>query len=123
MRGEERIWLLGVRDFGATGALAPDYERPLARVQQRDFALLLAHQPRAAFRMQGGLVDLQVSGHTHGGQLWPFQPLVRMQQPMVDGRARVGDVEVVTTRGAGEWGPPVRVGAPPEIPLLTLRRG
>ncbi len=122
-RGPERIWLLGVRDFNATGALAPDYERPLARVGERDFALLVAHQPRAALRMQGGFVDLQVSGHTHGGQLWPFRTLVLMQQPMVDGRARIGDVDVVTSRGAGEWGPPVRVGAPPEVPLITLRKG
>lgn len=123
LKGDERIWVLGVRDFNATGAMAPNYERPLARVSTADFALLLAHQPRSALKFQGGLVDLQVSGHTHGGQLWPFRKLVLLQQPVIDGSQPVGDVDVLTSRGAGTWGPPVRLGAPPEIPLITLRRG
>ena len=123
LKGASRIWLMGVRDYGGTGEFAPDYEKPLARVETADFALLLAHQPRSAMLMQGGRVDLQVSGHTHGGQLWPFRQLVLMQQPMVDGLAQVGDIPVVTTRGAGTWGPPVRVGASPQIPIITLKKG
>lgn len=123
LKETERIWLLGLSDFNATGTGAPDYDKPLARVETSDFALLLAHQPRSALRMQGGRVDLQLSGHTHGGQLWPFRQFVLLQQPMVDGLAQIGDIPVLTTRGTGTWGPPVRVGASPQIPVITLRKG
>ncbi len=72
---------------------------------------------------QGRGIDLQLSGHTHGGQVWPFRYAVRLQQPVIDGLDLVGDVPVISSRGAGAWGPPVRVLAPPEIPVITLRRG
>lgn len=122
-REGEQVWLLGVHDADGEGDLAPDYEQPVADVSADDYALLMAHQPRAALEMAEGLVDLQVSGHTHGGQLWPFGLLVPLEQPMVDGSALINGIEVVTSRGAGNWGPPVRVGAPPEVPVITLRRG
>jgi len=66
-------------------------------------------------------VDLQISGHTHGGQLLPFGYLVLLDQPVLAGLTRVGRTWLYVTRGVGFWGPPVRVGAPPEITLLTLR--
>jgi predicted MPP superfamily phosphohydrolase len=66
-------------------------------------------------------VDLQVSGHTHGGQIWPFHYLVRVDQPTVQGLTRHGPTQLYTTRGAGFWGPPLRVFAPSEITLLRLR--
>lgn len=122
-RDGEQIWLLGVHDADGSGDLAPDYERAVEGVGQADYALLAAHQPRAALEVPEGLVDLQVSGHTHGGQLWPVRHLVPVQQPMVDGTAVIHGIEVVTSRGAGNWGPPVRVGAAPEVPVITLRRG
>jgi predicted MPP superfamily phosphohydrolase len=122
-RGGQRMWLAGLRDASGTGDLAPDHEAAVADVQPDDFTLLMAHQPRSALEMPEGMVDLQVSGHTHGGQLWPVRPLVLLQQPMVDGLARINGIDVVTSRGAGNWGPPVRVAAPPEVPLITLRRG
>ncbi|MEO6789895.1 MAG: metallophosphoesterase, partial [Ornithinibacter sp.] len=62
------------------------------------------------------------SGHTHGGQMWPLEHLVTLQQPMLEGLARIGDVSVVTSRGIGAWGPAIRVAAPPEVPIITLRR-
>lgn len=85
--------------------------------------ILLAHQPRSAFQAQGQGISLQLSGHTHGGQIWPFHYLVRLQQPMNAGFAKLGDVLVFTSRGAGFWGPPLRLFAPPEVPILVLRRG
>jgi predicted MPP superfamily phosphohydrolase len=89
------------------------------------FRLLVAHQPVQATAHDNQAaqlgVDLQLSGHTHGGQLWPGQFLVRLQQPVVDGVHEVGGIQVVTSRGVGSWGPPVRVLAPPEIVLVTLR--
>ncbi len=67
-------------------------------------------------------VDLQISGHTHGGQIWPFHALVRLEQPVVSGLSRHGErTALYTSRGTGFWGPPFRVFAPSEITLLTLR--
>lgn len=118
-----RIHLAGVHDVTGEGELSPDPQAALAGVAEEEFVIYLAHQPSQAADVEGKGVDLQLSGHTHGGQLWPFQYAVRAAQPMLDGRATVGDVEVITSRGAGAWGPPVRVGAPPEIPVITLERG
>ena len=66
-------------------------------------------------------MDLQLSGHTHGGQIVPFNLVVRLQQPVVSGLARVDGTQVYVTNGAGFWGPPVRVGAPPQVTLVELR--
>lgn len=112
----------GVHDWSGVGDFAPDYDAAVAQVAPEDFTLLMAHQPRAALKLDASLVDLQVSGHTHGGQLWPFRQLVLGQQPMIDGEASVNGIRVITSRGAGTWGPPVRLGADPQIPLITLKR-
>jgi predicted MPP superfamily phosphohydrolase len=66
-------------------------------------------------------VRLQLPGHTHGGQLWPFTYLVRLQQPFVAGLDRLGELFIYTSRGTGYWGPPMRLGAPAEITRITLR--
>jgi hypothetical protein len=85
--------------------------------------LLLAHQPKQVPQAVAAGVDLQLSGHTHGGQIWPFNLLVRLDQPVVQGLSRHGDrTQLYTSRGTGFWGPPFRVFAPSEITLLTLRR-
>ncbi|MFJ3089819.1 metallophosphoesterase [Streptomyces sp. NPDC086838] len=84
--------------------------------------LLLAHQPKFIDRAVEGGVDLQLSGHTHGGQIWPFHYLVRLDQPAVAGLSRHGErTQLYTSRGTGFWGPPFRVFAPSEITLLVLR--
>ncbi|AXB43394.1 metallophosphoesterase [Amycolatopsis albispora] len=82
--------------------------------------LLLAHQPKQIAET-AGRVDLQLSGHTHGGQIWPFHYLVRTDQPVLHGLSQHGPTQLYTSRGAGFWGPPLRVFAPSEITLLTLR--
>jgi len=67
-------------------------------------------------------VALQISGHTHGGQIWPFHYLVRIEQPVLAGLSRHGQrTQLYTSRGTGFWGPPLRVFAPSEITLLILR--
>ncbi|MGW6274095.1 metallophosphoesterase [Streptomyces sp. NPDC055060] len=84
--------------------------------------LLLAHQPKFVDRAAAGGVDLQLSGYTHGGQIWPFHHLVRIDQPALAGLSRHGDRTLLyTSRGTGFWGPPFRVFAPSEITLLVLR--
>lgn len=82
--------------------------------------MLLSHQPVTVHDAVRHGVDLQLSGHTHGGQLWPGNYLAELANPTVAGLERYGDTQLYVTRGAGAWGPPVRVGAPSDITVLTL---
>jgi predicted MPP superfamily phosphohydrolase len=84
--------------------------------------LLLAHQPRSAAAAADAGFDLQLSGHTHGGQFWPWSYFVRLQQPFTAGLTKLNQLWVYTSRGTGYWGPPKRFGAPSEITLLRLVR-
>lgn len=119
-RDGSAITLVGINDPYADGVM--DTEAALAGTDPADTIIQIAHQPLVAESTAGRGVDLQVSGHTHGGQLWPLRYAVLLQQPMVDGSAVIGDTLVVTGRGAGSWGPPVRVLADPEIPIVTVTR-
>ncbi len=83
-------------------------------------AVLLAHQPRTVFEAVRHGIGLQLSGHTHGGQLWPFGLLVRLQQPVVKGLAKIESVWLYVSSGTGYWGPPMRIGAPAEITRVVL---
>jgi len=82
--------------------------------------ILLAHQPRSASAAASAGFDLQLSGHTHGGQFWPWNLFVRLQQPFTAGLHRLNNLWVYISRGTGYWGPPNRFGAPSEITLLRL---
>ncbi len=84
--------------------------------------LLLAHQPRSAMAAADAGFDLQLSGHTHGGQFLPWNFFVRLQQPFTAGLNRFKNLWVYTSRGTGYWGPPKRLGAPSEITRLRLIR-
>ena len=122
---DERGWidLLGVDDFSARG-MAPGHGHDVASAARgRDPsrpAVLLAHQPRSVFDAARHGVSLQLSGHTHGGQIFPWNFLVRLQQPFVAGLDRHLDTWIYTHRGTGFWGPPMRVGASAEIAEITL---
>jgi uncharacterized protein len=111
------IDLAGVND--ATGA--PDYAKALKDRDPSKAVVLLAHQPVQAREAAKYKVDLQLSGHTHGGQMAPFNYVVKLQQPVVSGLGEVDGTKVYVTNGAGFWGPPVRVGAPPDLTLVELR--
>lgn len=82
--------------------------------------ILLAHQPRSAGAAEKAGFDLQLSGHTHGGQFWPWSLFVPLQQPFTAGLHRLGRLWIYTSCGTGYWGPPKRFGAPAEITLLRL---
>ena len=114
--------LAGVNDLGGTQfGDGPDFTRALGDRDPARPVVLMAHQPVAAREAAPFGVDLQVSGHTHGGQMAPFNLLVKLQQPVVSGLGRVDGVPVYVTNGAGFWGPPVRVGAPPQVTVIDLR--
>ena len=84
--------------------------------------VLLAHQPRSAMDAANAGFHLQLSGHTHGGQFWPWNFFVPLQQPFTAGLHRLKDLWVYVSRGTGYWGPPKRFGAPSEITCLRLVR-
>jgi len=117
--------LVGVDDRSAARSGVPghgeDLDRALAGRDRERVAILLAHQPRTVLRAAERGIDLQLSGHTHGGQIWPFGLLVRLQQHFLSGLHRVGDTQLYVSRGTGYWGPPMRVAAPAEITQLVLR--
>jgi predicted MPP superfamily phosphohydrolase len=121
-RGTAALDLAGVNDpTGASYDDGPDFARAVGDRDPGRPVVLLSHQPVQVKQARRHGVDLQLSGHTHGGQMCPFNLLVPLQQPVVAGRSRFGDTELYVTRGAGFWGPPVRVGADPEVTLVELR--
>ncbi|MFJ6776283.1 metallophosphoesterase [Kitasatospora sp. NPDC091257] len=127
-RGGDALVLAGVDDVTAeSSGLAGHRANLLGALAGADPALpvlLVAHQPKYVPQAAAAGIDLQVSGHTHGGQIWPFNFLVRIDQPVVHGLSRHGErTQLYTSRGTGFWGPPFRVFAPSEITLLTLRSG
>jgi predicted MPP superfamily phosphohydrolase len=127
-RGTARLALAGVDDLTAAGSGLPghhaDLPAALAGIPSDVPVVLLAHQPKQVRAAVAAGVDLQLSGHTHGGQIWPFHLLVRAEQGALRGLSRPGGrTQLYTTRGAGFWGPPFRVFAPSEISLLILRSG
>ncbi len=98
-----------------------DLDAALAGRNPERACLLLAHDPSTFKRASKLGIDLQLSGHTHGGQIWPFQWFVRLAIPFVAGRYRRGDAELYVSRGTGFWGPPLRLFAPAEITEIVLR--
>ena len=120
-RGAAAFDLAGVNDVaGEERSDPPDFDRALAGVDAGRPTILLAHQPVQVEEAAVRGVDLQLSGHTHGGQMWPFHYIVRAVQPSLAGLSTVDNTQLYVTRGAGFWGPPVRVGAPPDITVLSL---
>jgi len=123
-RGTGRIVLAGVTDLSSGGlpGHASDPAAAVAGAPESDVRVLLAHQPKSAFAARAAGYDLQLSGHTHGGQYFPFNLLVRLFQPFVAGLHRLEAMWLYVSRGTGYWGPPLRLGAPAEITLIQLVR-
>lgn len=120
-RGAGAFDLAGVNDVvGAERNDGPDFDRALRGSADTRPTVLLAHQPVQVTEASARGVDLQLSGHTHGGQMWPFHYAVDMVQPSLAGLSAVGDTQLYVSRGAGYWGPPVRIGAPPDISVVSL---
>ncbi|ATL29969.1 membrane protein [Streptomyces formicae] len=113
--------LAGVDDVaGESEGKGPDFAEALGDRDRSRASVLLAHQPVVIHDAVEHGVDLQLSGHTHGGQLWPGNFIADLANPTLAGLERYGDTQLYVTRGAGAWGPPVRVGAPSDITVVEL---
>ena len=123
-RGGASLMIAGVADYSAHHFNPAHRSDPHAAAAGAPLDLavriLLAHQPRSAPAAAEAGFDLQLSGHTHGGQFFPWNLFVPLQQPFVAGLHRVRRLWVYTSRGTGYWGPPKRFGAPSEITLVRL---
>jgi len=121
--GDDGFDLAGVDDFRSAGlgnGHGPDLVRALDGRDTSRPVVLLAHQPKQAFEAAEHGVDLQLSGHTHAGQIRPFDWLVRLEQPFLVGMHRLRSTTLYVSPGTGFWGPPMRVGTTAEITELQL---
>jgi uncharacterized protein len=123
-RGGARLVLAGVSDYSAGHFHASHRSDPQAALAgapgDAAFKVLLAHQPRSAPAAAQAGFDLQLSGHTHGGQFLPWNFLVKLQQPFTAGLHAIDQLRIYVSRGTGYWGPPKRFGAPSEITRVKL---
>ncbi|WP_329014077.1 metallophosphoesterase [Streptomyces sp. NBC_01601] len=113
--------LAGVNDLQGRGeGHGPDFAKALGDRDVSRACVLMAHQPVQIHDAVRHDVDLQLSGHTHGGQLWPGSLIAKAANPTVAGLERYGDTQLYVSRGAGAWGPPTRVAAPSDITVIEL---
>jgi predicted MPP superfamily phosphohydrolase len=103
------------------GILAPGRPPENLELPRDKFVLLLNHRPQLPEGLEGSF-DLQLSGHTHGGQIWPFGYVARRMNNHVQHLSRQGDSAVYISNGAGFWGPPLRFLTPPEVTVIDLVR-
>ncbi len=123
-RDGAKLLVAGVTDFRSEreGGVPSDASAAKAGAPAHDFSLLLAHQPKSIFGAAAAGFDLQISGHTHGGQFFPITLFVGWAHPYTTGLHRHDDTFIYVNRGTGYWGPPLRNGVPSEITLLRLVR-
>jgi predicted MPP superfamily phosphohydrolase len=117
------IKISGVTDYRAETILPAhksDPKKAIGNASGADVNVLLAHQPKSIFAAAELGFDVQISGHTHGGQYIPWSFLVTLDQPFIKGLHKYKDTWIYVSRGTGYWGPPLRVGIPSEVTLLTL---
>ena len=123
--GSARFDLVGVDDWRGSrlaGGQKYDFAKSNEGRDQSVFSRLLSHQPKAIHDAAAGGIDLVLSGHTHGGQIWPGKYIVQLVQPYVSGLHRHSErTWIYVHSGTGYWGPPVRVGVPSEIAVITLQ--
>ena len=123
VHGGESIVIAGVTDFNAhhfDPRHRSDPAAAIAGAPEQAVKVLLAHQPRSAYAAAKAGYDLQLSGHTHGGQFFPWSLVIKMIEPYSTGLYQLGALSLYVSRGTGYWGPPKRFGAPSEITHLRL---
>ncbi len=121
-REGKRLLMCGVPDISAP-RMSNHASNPVtaqAGSRKGDIKVLLAHQPQSIYKGLTVGYDLQISGHTHGGQLFPWTYVTDLVQPYIHGLYKVENTQLYVSRGTGYWGPPMRIGAPAEVAFLTL---
>lgn len=119
-----RLLIAGCTDYTAGQHVKEhesDPEAAIANAAEHNASILLAHQPRSIFAAVRAGFDLQLSGHTHGGQFWPWNMVIGLFHPFSVGLDKLEKTWIYVSRGTGYWGPPMRIGAPSEITVITLR--
>lgn len=122
--GEEQFNLIGINDIigSRTEFYPPDANQAYQKVDQSKSCIVLAHQPRMINDMDNYRCDLMLSGHTHGGQIFPFGLLVMAAQPYLAGLyEHAPGKQIFVSRGTGYWGPPLRFLAPSEISQIIIQ--
>ena len=121
--GKDTLSVIGVEDWDAhkfDPQRTPSLEQAMQELPSNSYKLLLAHQPKAAPQAADLGIDLQLSGHTHAGQIFPFNFLIYLDQPYNVGLYHLKKMKLYVNPGTGYWGPPVRIGTRAEATLLTL---
>ena len=124
-RGSARMLLAGVTDYHGGYSIPGQASDPVGAMSGAPPCspkILLAHQPNSIFVSSKAGYDLQISGHTHGGQFFPGNWLARMAQPYIRGLHKHDNTWIYVSCGTGYWGPPLRLGAPSEITVIKLTR-
>lgn len=111
------LWVVGIRD----GAPIRSFEQAMSQIDDGSSVIYLQHAPGNEAEVASAGVGLMLDGHTHGAQIWPAHYLVRFVYPFLAGVRQIGEMTQVVCRGAGQWGPPIRLFAPSEIYRITLR--
>ena len=121
----ETIALAGVTDFRAHQIIPSHKSNPknaLRGSTDQKVKILLAHQPSSIFKANEAGYDFQISGHTHGGQFWPFTYPTKKANPYLSGLHNHNGTQIYVNSGTGYWGPPLRLGVPSEITLFKLKK-
>jgi len=121
---QSKILIGGVPDFRASHFIKdhkPDPFKAISNAEDSDIKILLAHQPKSIYDAQKAGFDIQLSGHTHGGQLWLFGYIVLLDQPFIKGLHKYKNTQIYVSQGTGYWGPPLRLGTCSEITLINFK--
>lgn len=122
---EKNLNITGIPDtriFRNFKEYVPNFDEIMKDVSEERYKVILSHAPDVAIALPQGMFDLQVSGHTHGGQIFPFHILAKMENKFLAGLYDVNETKLYVSRGTGYWGPPVRFLAPSEITLITIKK-
>ncbi|MAT58020.1 MAG: phosphohydrolase [Ignavibacteriae bacterium] len=120
---EKNLLLAGVTDYTGGQFYVDHKSDPYKAIQSNnksDLKILLAHQPRSLYEAEKAGFDIQLSGHTHGGQYFPYNFMARIGQPFIKGLNKFYKTWIYINQGTGYWGPPLRIGAPSEITLIKI---
>ena len=125
LKNRDKISIAGVTDYRAhqiKQAHKTDPKKALKNLPKDLIKIVLAHQPSSIFKVNEMGADLQLSGHTHGGQFWPFTYPTKWANPYLEGLHNHKGTQIYVNRGTGYWGPPLRIGVPAEITFIQLRK-